>query len=197
MAKWSRLGSLDTGRIVRRILLASESPRRRVLLESAGYEIDVEPQHIDESLKGGPISAAVESLALEKLKSAGHRSIAVVAADTVVVFNEQPLGKPANESEAVRMLQLLEGKQHQVITGVGVSAGGRFDLFSVTTDVWFRPLSLEEINRYVSLGESLDKAGGYGIQSAGASLVERVRGSYTNIVGLPLRETIEALEALI
>ena len=143
-----------------------------------------------------PIHEAVEEIARRKLKAAGKLSGPTVAADTTVVLGDQPLGKPKDEAEACQMIRRLSGCCHEVVTGVCVGDGRSTVSFAVSTAVWFRPLSDAEIKTYVGFGESLDKAGGYGIQARGACLVDRVEGSYTNVVGLPLAETLAMLGAL-
>ena len=169
------------------ILLASGSPRRRYLLESAGFEVVCEPQDVDESWPGGEVEAGVVQLALRKLGQCREKTLLVVAADTVVVLGESPLGKPRDRDEAIRILSALSGKKHRVLTGVAVRKGKNEHCFAVSTEVTFRKLSLLEIEKYVDLGECFDKAGAYGIQGHGSSLVDTVEGSYTNVVGLPLK----------
>lgn len=178
----------------RRVFLASGSPRRRYLLEQSGFSVVVEPQDADETWPGGDPEEAARCIALRKVRAAGPREVPVLGADTVVVLDGVPLGKPRTAEEARETLEALSGRRHGVITGVGILDQGRERSFSVHTAVWFRELSGEEIERYVNSGDCFDKAGSYGIQSGGGVLVDRVEGSYTNIIGLPLKETIAALE---
>ncbi len=160
-------------------------------------DVRVESQSADETWPGGDAVEAVTTLARRKLAAVGPQELPVVVADTVVVLENTPLGKPASREDAVATLRALSGKRHEVLTGVGLRVGDRERAFCVSTSVWFRGVSEEEIERYVDSGECFDKAGSYGIQSGGAVLVDRVEGSYTNVVGLPLKETIEALEAML
>ena len=153
-------------------------------------------QNANEDWPSLPIHEAVEEISRRKLKAAGKLSGPTVSADTTVVLGDVPLGKPADEEEARRMIRRLSGCCHEVVTGVSVGDGCSTVSFAVSTAVWFRPLSDSEIKTYVGFGESLDKAGGYGIQGRGACLVDRVEGSYTNVVGLPLAETLAMLGAL-
>ncbi len=178
------------------VYLASGSPRRRFLLESAGFGVTVIRQHATEDWPSLPTHEAVEELARRKLKAAGQLSGPTIAADTTVVLGDVPLGKPASDEEACQMIRKLSGCRHEVITGVSVGDGCSTVSFAVGTEVWFRPLSDAEIRTYVAFGESHDKAGAYGIQGRGACLVDRIEGSYTNVVGLPLAETMAMLGAL-
>ena len=178
------------------VYLASGSPRRRFLLESAGFGVTVIRQNASEDWPSLPTHEAAEEIARRKLKAAGKLSGPTVSADTVVVLGDQPLGKPQDEEEARQMIRRLSGCRHEVITGVCVGDGCSVVSFAVATEVWFRPLSDAEISTYVGFGESLDKAGAYGIQGRGACLVDRIEGSYTNVVGLPLAETMAMLGAL-
>ncbi len=186
------LNSIET----KSILLASGSPRRRYLLEAAGYDVVCEPQNVDEAWPGGLAVDAVVELALRKLAHCTETTLPVVAADTVVVLGETPLGKPADREAALVTLSKLEGKKHRVLTGVAIRKGKTEQTFVVSTDVSFRQLSPLEIEKYVDLGECFDKAGAYGIQGSGSALIDTVEGSYTNVVGLPLKETLEVLGGL-
>ena len=175
------------------LVLASGSPRRRFLLESAGCSVVCRPQDVNEAWPGGPATEAVVALAFRKLRSCVEPEMLVVAADTVVVLDDTPLGKPQNHAQAVATLSALSGKEHRVCTGVALRKRAVERSLVVVTKVRFRELSLEEIERYIALGESFDKAGAYGIQGSGAGLVDSVYGSYTNVVGLPLVETLDAI----
>ncbi|HUJ19495.1 MAG TPA: Maf family protein [Nitrospirota bacterium] len=174
-----------------KIILASASPRRRDLLQQIGLTFTIDSADVDETLLPGegPEPYAVR-VALDKARVAAAKagSGIVIAADTIVVLNELILGKPADAGEAVRMLSLLSGRRHSVITGLAVMdalSGMTRSAVSVTS-VWFRQLSQSEIRSYVISGEPLDKAGAYGIQEKGALLVDRIEGCYFNVVGLPL-----------
>jgi septum formation protein len=182
------------------LVLASQSPRRRTLLESVGLEPIVVKPAVDEVPVSNerPIPYALR-VALEKAKAVETDALRVLAADTVVALDGEILGKAKDTSEAEIILARLSGKTHIVHTAVVVRLNdGRPDgprMFSdiVSTLVRFRSLSLREIQSYVATGESMDKAGAYGIQGSGGSLVAEVRGSYTNVVGLPLEETLRLL----
>ena len=180
----------------RQVLLASASPRRRELLEAAGFEVVVRPPGVDESWPGGSLEAGAVALARRKADAVPPVADLLVAADTTVALGEERLEKPRDADDATRMLQQLAGRDHEVVTGYCVRRDGRERTGAVTTRVRFRRLTLEEIRRYVASGEPLDKAGAYGIQGRGGSLVDRVEGSYTNVVGLPLPEVLAAIEAV-
>lgn len=177
------------------VVLASASPRRRQLMEAAGWRVLVEPAHIDESIVPGiRPEAHATSLAAQKARAIGARPL-VLAADTVVHRDGRIFDKPADRGQARAHLEELSGRWHQVTTGVCVHRAGDERVFSVTTDVRFRALPPSEIVRYLETGEADDKAGAYGIQGLGGALVAEIRGSYTNVVGLPLEEVLAALAA--
>ncbi len=173
------------------IVLASASPRRRELLENMGiHDFTVRPSRREEPYDGTlEPGAAVERIALMKgwdaARSSGDGDI-VIAADTLVFLDGRPLGKPADGENAKSMLRALSGREHQVITGVAVIAGGTPRVTHVTTRVRFRALSDDEIDWYAATGEPMDKAGAYGIQGLGGMLVEGIEGDYFNVVGLPV-----------
>jgi septum formation protein len=183
-----------------RLVLASGSPRRRELLAQVGYEFHVMAPDTDETPAAGETSLTlVARLARAKAEAArrllGDRSRVILAADTVVVLDHEILGKPASPAAATAMLRQLSGQAHNVVTGVAVLAPSATQLITVTTTVEIRSLTDDEIARYVATSEPLDKAGGYGIQGIGGSLVTRIDGSYSNVVGLPLAETVALLDA--
>lgn len=189
----------------RRIMLASGSPRRRWLLQSAGFDVDVVSQNADETWPGGDAHAGAITIAERKLAQVAvpHDRVVVVA-DTIVLpqingaFDVgEPLGKPRDADEGRRMLQLLNGREHRVITGFCLARGAERYRSSVLSRVWFRSLRAEEIDAYLATPEPYDKAGSYGIQGQGSSFIDRIEGSYTNIVGLPLPEVIKAWEAMV
>ena len=181
-----------------KIYLASGSPRRKYLLESCGLEVEQIAQDADETWPTLPLSDAIEELARRKMAAVeGPLRGITVSADTAVILDGDVLGKPANEAEAIATIKRLSGRSHIVISGVCVATPKSLASFSVQTKVWFRPLEPYEIEVYVGLGESMDKAGAYGIQGHGAVLVDRVEGSYTNVVGLPVAETLAALRAFV
>lgn len=173
------------------LILASNSPRRRELLAQIGISFHVAPSDVDESvLQGESPGEYATRVALDKARFAAvrARSGIVLAADTIVALDEMILGKPVNERDAERMLNLLSGRIHQVITALTLmDAGtGKTSTRCSVTKVWFRDLSLKEIEAYVATGEPLDKAGAYGIQGRGALFVKGIEGCYFNVVGLPL-----------
>ena len=176
--------------MIKDLILASGSPRRRELLAGLGWEFRVEPSLITETKPEGEAPAhLVKRLAFEKASEVASRFPGnwVVGADTVVSIDGMILGKPKDEVEAKSMLRRLAGETHSVFTGVALIApDGRSLSETEETKVTFRPLSDEEISAYVACGESMDKAGAYAIQGRGTLLASRVDGCYFNVVGLPL-----------
>ncbi len=173
------------------IILASTSPRRRELLRQIGIRFTSGPADVDERVRPGePPETYAVRVAVDKARVAAGRAGTgiVIAADTIVVSGSEILGKPVNAQDAERMLMMLSGNAHRVITGLAVmdASAGKLLTGTSVTDVWFRDLSAEEIASYISSGEPLDKAGAYGIQEKGALFVKRIEGCYFNIVGLPL-----------
>jgi len=185
------------------LVLASTSPRRKMLLEEAGLEFEVITKSVTEQRLADerPDEMAVR-LARAKAKAVaeGLEAPAVVlGADTVVVVDGAVLGKPNDEPEAADMLRRLSGRTHEVITGVAVTRAPEtvdWAVRTVRTQVVFRTLTASEIARYVATGEPMDKAGSYGIQGQGAQLVARTEGSFSNVVGLPLVEALECIARL-
>ena len=180
------------------LILASGSPRRRVLLAQLGIDFDVEVPEVDESLRSTEGEQDyVLRLARLKGEAVGERNPSswVVAADTVVAFGERLLTKPDTEERAVDMLMLLSGQEHQVRTGFCLYCRTREVniVRSTLTRVRFRPFPRKWAEAYVQTGEPMDKAGAYGIQGQGGVLVESISGSYSNVVGLPLVEVVELL----
>jgi septum formation protein len=183
-------------------ILASASPRRRELLAQAGFTFDVVPAHVPEVQKPGedPIHF-VTRLAREKAEAvaATHAltpDTLVLGADTIVVVDEEILGKPRDEADAARMLRSLSGKTHQVITGVCLAKGRERQRAAEVTFVRFNTLSDAEIDAYVATGEPLDKAGAYAIQGRAGRWVPRIHGCYFNVVGLPLALVSSMIEAM-
>jgi len=175
-----------------KLILASASPRRAEILRSVGWPFEALPAHIDESREEGEkADAYVERIALAKAEAAAIHSPGslVLGADTVVVIEDQILGKPRDEGDATRMLRVLNGRRHQVLTGVALvnDATGQSTVAHEVTDVTFAEMSDEEINWYVATGEPMDKAGAYAIQGHGALFIKEIRGDYFNVVGLPVR----------
>jgi septum formation protein len=177
------------------LVLASASPRRRELLSQLGLRFTVAAADLDETpLAGEAAEAYVLRLARAKARAVAERSPGawVLAADTTVALGPELLGKPQDAAEAREMLSRLSGRTHAVYTGVALA--GRADAATVVrTDVTFRTLSAREIAWYADTGEPLDKAGAYAVQGRGGFLVAAVNGSPTNVIGLPLGETLELL----
>jgi septum formation protein len=188
-----------------RLVLASASPRRAEILHNAGFAFDIVPAHVDETqLPDERAEDYVQRLAKEKARvvmehlDRGAAPVIVIGADTTVVAGGQLLGKPANKEDARRMLRLLSGKTHQVLTGLSLirSADGREDSHVEITLVSFAELSESEIEDYLATGEPFDKAGAYGIQGIGGRYVTRIEGCYFNVMGLPLHRLWSMLRSL-
>ena len=173
-----------------RLILASDSPRRRELLETLGLVFEVESPDVDESRNPGEAPAAyVERIAREKAGAVAGPGRLVVAGDTAVVHEGKVLGKPAHPEEAMSMLRRLQGEHHEVFTGVAVVGWNEGPIEASVvdaTDVAILPMTDHEIASYVSSGEPMDKAGAYGLQGAGGRFVEKLTGSPFTVVGLPI-----------
>ncbi len=172
-----------------RIILASNSPRRKELLSQAGIEFEVISANIEEITDKEKPDEIVMDLSLQKAKAVAvnNPGQVVLAADTVVAFEGVVLGKPKDEADAINMLKLLSGKTHQVYTGVTlIDCSGATNTFCECTEVSMYDNSDDLIQKYVSTKEPMDKAGAYGIQGIGAVLVKEIKGDYNNVVGLPL-----------
>lgn len=182
-----------------KLVLASRSPRRRELLSLITDQFEVVASHFDESsITESDPEALVKSLSYHKAAAVqASESTVVIGADTVVVSPEGEIfGIPAGEEEAGRMLRVLSGKTHCVMTGVTLLGGGQRITFCETTRVTFRPLGEEELRRYICSGEPFDKAGGYGIQGKAALFVTGIEGDFYNVVGLPVARLFLALQGL-
>lgn len=180
------------------IVLASASPRRRELLASAGILFVVRPTGADETERKGEASKAYAlRVAMAKALAADDQvegsRVPVLAADTTVALPSQLLGKPESAEAACETLRQLSGKTHYVHTAVVVRFGAELRRLVVSTEIEFRPLSEQDIARYVATGEPMDRAGAYAIQGGAGGFVHRIRGSYTNVVGLPLVEALGLL----
>jgi septum formation protein len=179
------------------LVLASASPRRAELLERLGAVIIIRPADLDETpLRDEPPQDLVTRLANAKaaaLATTDRPDEIVLAADTEVVRDGRSLGKPRDRADAVAMLTSLSGRTHEVMTGVAVQRGASCHHAVATTRVTFREITTAEISWYVATGEPEGKAGGYALQGLGAALVDRIEGSDTNVIGLPLPETIRLL----
>jgi septum formation protein len=170
------------------LILASRSPRRMDLLQSAGIPFVVRPADVDETvLDGEDAEAYTGRIAREKARAvaAGAEDI-VLGADTTVVIDGQILGKPADAVDATRMLRLLSDRRHDVVTAICIRRGQDLACDWAVTKVWFVPLREEEIAEYVASGEPMDKAGAYAIQGLASKFIQRIDGSYSNVVGLPV-----------
>jgi septum formation protein len=181
-----------------KLVLASSSPRREEILEHLNLKFTIVPSKINEdNFKNSDPVELVKVLALEKAKSVSGlvEDAIIIAADTVVVYNENILGKPTNKVEARRMLKKLNDDQHQVITGVAVlnSKTKESHVEYNITDVKMAALSEQEIYNYVETGEPLDKAGSYAIQGFGGLFVEEIKGSYYSVMGLPIHQLTKLL----
>jgi septum formation protein len=202
------IGDTQTGNTHRRvyrtkarIILASNSPRRRELLDAVGIDFEVIPADVDESMETGEtVGDHVMRLASQKAWAISSREpgAVVVGADTIVVVENAVLGKPADEADAARMLGLLSGTRHEVLTGIAVITPQSQEAFAqvVRTAVEMRTLDPAEIAAYVATGEPMDKAGAYAIQGMASAFVMRVEGSYSNVVGLPTAELVGLLMTL-
>jgi len=179
------------------LILASGSPRRRELLAQIGIAYMVNPSSYNEQ---SPKKKNPEKYVLAQAAGKARDVVGkfpgqwVLGADTVVAVNGTILGKPRNDKEAIRMLHELSGKKHSVYTGVTLACSDKEYMQVVETKVWFRKLGDREIERYVATGEPMDKAGAYGIQGKAAAFVDKINGSYTNVVGLPLSQVYKMLK---
>lgn len=195
-----------------RIYLASKSPRRRDLLRQIGVHFDVltfrsgergDDADVDETpFPGERVEHYVERLALTKAEAGFRRTLwrklprhPVLAADTTLEVDGDIIGKPADAAEARTILTRLSGRSHRVLTAIAISDGAHIRSLISVSDVRFRMLSEDDIRHYVASGEPMDKAGAYGIQGRAAMFIEEIRGSYSGIMGLPLFETAQLLEA--
>ena len=170
------------------LILASASPRRKELLGLFHVPFVIRVADIDETMdnRKSPYEEVARVSCLKALAVEREADDVVIAADTIVVCEGKVLGKPASEAEAVAMLQLLSGRDHQVMTGCTVARGDSAVTFTEVTDLHFRNLSQKEIENYVASGEPMDKAGSYGIQGGAALFCERMTGDYYNVMGLPV-----------
>jgi septum formation protein len=182
-----------------RLILASASPRRSELLRNAGIAFEIDPAHIPEQPQPGekPLEYA-QRLARDKARSVygRHPDALVLGADTVVVVDDHLLEKPANAEDASRMLRLLAGRAHQVITGVSLQGRDLERTEAESTEVTFAAMSNQEIAEYIASAEPMDKAGAYGIQGMASRWVTRIEGCYFNVVGLPVARVYRMLRDL-
>jgi septum formation protein len=184
---------------MKKIILASASPRRKELLEKIGLKFEVEPGDINEELQSDlPPQELAKKLSQEKALAVSKKysDAIIIAADTIGVFEGKIVGKPRTSTEATKMLRMLNGKSHLVVTGFTIidTKTGKTVSKSVETTVYFRKLTEAEIDAYVKTGEPLDKAGGYALQGLGALIVEKITGDFYNVIGLPLSALVESLK---
>ena len=193
-----------------RIILASASPRRRELLTQIGLKFEVMPSDKAENMQGNRPAQVVMGLAMDKAEDifgqivsecsdetadskAEKEEILVIGADTIVALDDIILGKPKDEAEALKMLCFLQGKTHQVYTGVCMMTADKTQVFYEKTDVTMYPADEEQLRQYIRSGEPMDKAGSYAIQGRGCVLVQEIHGDYNNVVGLPVAEIWQRL----
>jgi len=180
-----------------KVVLASSSPRRRELLALIGIPHDVRPANIDESYRAGETPLEhVERLAREKAAAIDAPDAVTIGSDTIVVVDGDVLGKPRDRRHAHIMLERLSGRSHIVMTAVAVRWCGELRSIVEQVEVTFRALDGGEIERYIDTGEPMDKAGAYGIQGYGATIVERVDGDYFSVMGLPLNRLVRLMREL-
>ena len=186
----------------KKLILASQSPRRKKLLEELGLTFEIIPSNIDEVVDPDiPVEESVKMLAFQKAEDISKKinyPAVIIGCDTTVVINGKSLGKPENFDEAFQMLQTLSGNYHTVISGLSVidTTNGKVITESVSSQVLFKKLTDEEITRYIKTGEPMDKAGAYAIQGVGSIFVSEINGCYNNIVGLPVFKLAQMLELL-
>ena len=179
------------------LILASQSPRRREILSNAGIPCEVRPAHVDERrVPGESAEEYVKRLAREKAEAAPESAAGVLGADTVVVVDDTILGKPVDAEDARRMLRLLSGREHRVLTGICLRRGVRAIVDVEATRVRFVALSEAEIGDYAASGEPMDKAGAYAIQGIASKFIDRIDGCYFNVVGLPVALVYKKLKQL-
>jgi septum formation protein len=180
-----------------KIVLASGSPRRQELLQRIGItDFDIRVPETEESYPGGLTPRQiVEHISRKKAEASRCTpDEIVITADTMVFLDDQRLGKPVDEADALRMLTALQGRHHTVCTGVTVRQGDRFLTESESTEVYFRSAAESELRAYIATGEPMDKAGAYGVQGKGALLVERLNGDFFNVMGLPVLRLSQMLQ---
>jgi len=184
-----------------KLILASGSPRRRQLLEQAGYSFRIVVTDVDETNPPGMPGADVPAFLAKKKADAiahAHPEAVIIAADTVVLLGDDILGKPKDAADAAAMLQRLSGRMHRVVTGVCIQQGAEQEHFSVTTEVYFRELTRAGIDYYITHFRPFDKAGSYAIQEwIGLTGIERINGDYYNVMGLPIGQVTQRLSTII
>lgn len=182
-----------------KLVLASASPRRKELMKQAGLACSVRPSEVEEVMAGDDPAQVVMELSLQKamdVRSRAAEDEIVIGADTVVAVDGRILGKPADTQDAFSILSMLQGRKHQVYTGVTICGPQKTVSFSERTDVEVRPMTEQEILDYIRTGEPMDKAGAYGIQGRFAVYVKGITGDYNNVIGLPLSRLCQELARL-
>ncbi len=187
-----------------KLILASQSPRRKQLLEWAEISFHSQVEHSDESYPEGmqieqiPVYIARNKALAVLEKIEGNNGPAILAADTIVVIDDQVIGKPENREDAINMLGKLSGRQHRVITGVHIRKGQKVVEFADITSVWFHPVTLQEIEFYVDKYQPYDKAGAYAIQEwIGVVGIQKIEGDFYNVMGLPVSRVVQALKDIV
>ena len=182
-----------------KLILASQSPRRRELLSLMGMEFTIQVPNADETMEPGADPAQQVALVSRRkaLATLCQPEDVVIAADTIVVCDGKILGKPKDAEDAFQMLSMLSGRTHQVMTGLTVLQGQKIESCTEVTDVTFRPLSDTEIHRYIATGEPMDKAGAYGIQGGAALFAQKLNGDYYNVMGLPVCRLWQVLKTML
>lgn len=188
---------------MKKIILASTSPRRKQLLEQVGVVFDIEPSSYEEDMTlDMPSVELAKYLSLGKAQAVADKhvgeNVVVIGSDTFISYQDKVLGKPHTSERAKEMLQMLSGKQHQVITGYSIidCSNGETISEAETIQVYFRDLTEKEIDAYIATGEPLDRAGAYAIQEKGALLVQKIEGDYFALVGLPVGPVVRALQKI-
>lgn len=183
-----------------KIILASASPRRRELLTQIGLKFEIMPSHKEEMMRGNSPAQVVMGLAMDKagdifaqIGGVKKEDVLVIGADTIVALDNVILGKPKNEEDALKMLQFLQGKTHQVYTGVCMMMADETQVFYEKTDVTMYPAAEEQLRHYICTGEPMDKAGSYAIQGRGSVFIREIHGDYNNVVGLPVAQIWQRL----
>lgn len=182
------------------LILASQSPRRHQLMEQAGFSFTVAIPDVDETNPPGMPGPDVPEFLAHKKATAirqQHPDATILAADTIVLLGDEILGKPLDSEDAIAMLQRLSGRMHRVVTGVCMIKGSKTEQFSSITEVYFRPLHLQQIQHYIMQYKPFDKAGSYAIQEwIGLIGIEKINGDYYNVMGLPIGEVAKRLQQL-
>lgn len=186
------------------IILASQSPRRKELLSKAGYEFEIIPSDVEEIVTSTKPDMVVMELArqkaidvYEKCMHSSDKGIIVIGADTIVTVDDEILGKPHSTDDAYRTLKKLQGRAHEVYTGVSLVWDSGIKTFCECTKVTFFPMSEMEILKYIETGDCMDKAGSYGIQGPGAIYIKKIEGDYNNVVGLPIARLYHEINDLL